>query len=52
MGLFKKKKQQPAVTELKCPVEGCSFTCNVPRMLKRHTDWKHPELAQTAVKVK
>ena len=51
MGLFK-NKQQPTITELKCPAEECSFTCNDPKMLKRHTDWKHPELTQTAVKVK
>ncbi len=51
MGLFK-KKQQPAITELKCPAEGCTFTCSDHITLKRHTDWKHPELTQTAVKVK
>ena len=51
MGLFK-KKQRPTVTELKCPAKGCPFTCDDPVTLKKHTDWKHPELAQTAVKVK
>jgi len=51
MGLFK-KKQHPTITELRCPAEGCSFTCNDPKLLKRHTDWKHPELTQSTVKVK
>jgi hypothetical protein len=41
MGLFK-KKQKPAITELKCPMKGCDFTCTDPKTLKRHTDWKHP----------
>lgn len=43
MGLFKKKR---APTELKCPAEGCSFTTNDPVDLKKHIDWKHPELTQ------
>ncbi len=51
MGLFK-KKQKPIITELKCPAEGCSFTSNEPKMLKRHIEWKHPELTQTTVKEK
>jgi len=62
MGLFKRifKKKRPATTtekerrrtttELKCLVEGCPFTCSDPASLKRHTDWKHPELAKTADK--
>jgi len=49
MGLFK-KKQKPIVTELKCPAEGCPFICNDPDTLKRHTDWKHPEIAKTTNK--
>jgi len=51
MGLFERifrKKQRPTTTELKCPVEGCPYTCSDPATLKRHTDWKHPELAKTA----
>ena len=52
MGLFKKKQQHSIIRELKCPAEGCPFTCNDPGLLKRHTDWKHPELTQTPVKVK
>jgi len=51
MGFFK-KKQQPAITELRCPAKGCAFTCNDPKLLERHIDWKHPELTQTTVKVK
>jgi len=51
MGLFK-KKEQPVYTELKCPVEGCLMTCNDVDSLKRHTEWKHPELAQTTEKEK
>ncbi len=48
MGLFKKKK--PTITELKCPAAGCPFTCDDPHTLKRHTDWKHPELTQSVKK--
>ena len=48
MGLFKKKP--PRTTELKCPADGCPFTCSDPKTLKKHTDWKHPELAKTAGK--
>ena len=51
MDLFK-KKQQPANAEVKCPVEGCRFTCNDLDTLKKHTDWKHPELVKTASKKK
>jgi len=46
MGLFK-KKQPPGVTEIKCPAEGCPFTCNHPDLLKKHLEWKHPELAKS-----
>ena len=47
MAFFKKQKKQPAMaTELKCQVEGCSFTTPSPEYLKRHLDWRHPELAQ------
>jgi len=58
MGLFERifrKKQRPtttekerrrSTTELKCLVAGCPFTCRNPATLKRHTDWKHPELAK------
>ena len=49
MGLFK-KKQRPTTTELKCPAEGCPFTCDSPVLMKRHTGWKHPELTKTAGK--
>jgi len=51
MGLFDKKKQL-VINEFKCPVEGCSFTCNDPKLLKKHTDWKHSEFSATAQKVK
>jgi len=44
MGLFK-KNERPVVTELKCPSEECSFTCNDDNSLKRHVEWKHPELS-------
>ncbi len=46
MGLFK-KKQRPTTTEIKCPVAGCPFTCTDLATLRKHTDWKHPELAKT-----
>jgi hypothetical protein len=51
MGIFKKKPSAP-IQELKCPAEGCSFTCDDPATLKKHTDWKHPELTRSVVKVK
>lgn len=51
MGLFgKKKERKPVITELKCPAEGCSFTCDDEITLKKHTDWKHPELAKNKAK--
>ncbi|UCC17757.1 MAG: hypothetical protein JSU58_04175 [Dehalococcoidales bacterium] len=43
MNIFKKKAKQNA-TELRCPAEDCSFTCNDSPSLKRHVEWKHPEL--------
>lgn len=47
MPLFKKKQSPPPTkTELRCPAEGCSFTCVDPVTLKKHTAWKHPELAE------
>jgi len=49
MGLFK-KKQAPAVTEFKCPVEGCSLIASDSITLKKHIDWKHPQLAQNLKK--
>jgi len=49
MGLFKRRRLA-VVTELKCPVAGCLFTCSDPMTLKRHTDWKHPELAKEVAK--
>ena len=50
MGLFK-KKERLIITELKCPAEGCSFTCNDHNSLKRHMDWKHPEHAKSGEKI-
>jgi len=44
MGLFTKKKSK--LVELKCPAAGCSFTCDDPATMKRHTDFKHPELSK------
>jgi hypothetical protein len=49
MGLFKKKEQTTNI-ELKCPVKGCPFTCNDHITLKKHTEWKHPELTQSLKK--
>jgi hypothetical protein len=50
VGLFK-KKERPVITQLTCPAEGCSFTCNDHLSLKRHVEWRHPELAKSDVKV-
>jgi hypothetical protein len=49
MGFFN-KKEKPAMTELKCPAEGCSFTCNDQSSMKRHIEWKHPEHKKAEVK--
>ncbi len=49
MGLFGKKKQSKLV-ELKCPAEGCTFTCDDPVTLKRHTDYKHPDMSKSSDK--
>jgi hypothetical protein len=49
MGLFK-KKQAPTITELRCPAKGCLFTASDPITLKKHTDWKHPQLEQAVKK--
>jgi hypothetical protein len=49
MGLFgnnKKKEQKSAITEYKCNVDGCDFTCDDSVSLAKHTDWKHPQKAQ------
>jgi hypothetical protein len=51
MGLFNKKKEKVSNnTELRCPAAGCSFTCSDHVSLKRHLDWKHPEMAQSVKK--
>jgi hypothetical protein len=49
MNIFRKKVKQ-AATELKCPVEGCSFTCYDSPGLKRHVEWRHPELTTESKK--
>ena len=46
MGLFDKKKQPPKPTEVTCTAEGCNFICSDASSLKKHMDWKHPELAK------
>jgi hypothetical protein len=55
MGFFK-KKVQPVAVERKCPAEGCVFTVYDEIALKKHIEWKHPELKgnseEKAVKVK
>jgi hypothetical protein len=45
MGLFgnKKKEQKSSITEYKCDVDGCDFTCDDTVSLAKHNDWKHPE---------
>lgn len=49
MGLFK-KKGKPVATELTCPVEGCYFICPDHISLKRHLEWKHPDLKTNTIK--
>ena len=43
---FFKKKEKPVVTEHQCPAEGCSYTTTELSDMKKHLEWKHPELAQ------
>ena len=50
MGLFGKKKETVKLTEVKCPAEGCDFACDDAHTMKRHTDFKHPEMAKQAEK--
>jgi len=45
MGLFK-KKEKIILSELKCPVKGCLFTCDDPITMKKHLGWAHPGLLQ------
>jgi hypothetical protein len=49
MSLFG-KKQQTSRTELRCPIEGCSFANYSQGLLKRHVEWKHPKLETAATK--
>ena len=46
MGLFNKKKESSQPTQVTCTAEGCSFICKDTVELKKHIDWKHPELAK------
>ena len=48
MGLFSKHKKESRLVEMKCPAEGCAFTCDDPVTMKKHTDYKHPELSKPA----
>ncbi len=50
MGLFK-KKERIVITDLKCPSEGCNFVCTDKISLKRHIEWKHPELPGKDAKI-
>jgi len=49
MGLFKKRRLV-TITELRCPIEGCPFTCSDPVTLKKRTDWKHPGLVKEVMR--
>jgi hypothetical protein len=50
MGFFN-KKQRPVAVEVKCPAEGCGIIFNDKWELKRHIEWKHPELAGNEEKI-
>jgi hypothetical protein len=43
---FFKRKEKPAVTDHQCPAEGCMYTTTELSDMKKHIEWKHPELAQ------
>jgi len=44
---FFKKKEKPVVMEHRCPAEGCTHTTAELSSMKKHIEWKHPELAKT-----
>ena len=44
---FFKKKEKPVITEHRCSVEGCTYTTTELANMKKHVEWKHPELSQT-----
>ena len=50
MRIFK-KREKLVFTELKCPAEGCFFTCNDHNSLKRHVEWKHAELVRSDFRI-
>ena len=43
---FFKKKEKPVATEQQCPAEGCTYTTKELADMKKHLEWKHPELSQ------
>ena len=44
MGFFKKKEKHVEEEEVRCPAEGCDIVFDDKWDLKRHIEWKHPEL--------
>lgn len=46
---FFKKKEKPVTMEHQCPVEGCAHTTTELSSMKKHIEWKHPDLAQEGV---
>ena len=43
---FFKKKEKPVVTVQQCPADGCTYTTTELSDMKKHVEWKHPELAE------
>ena len=43
---FFKKKEKPVTTVQQCPAEGCNYTTTEVSNMKKHLEWKHPELSQ------
>ncbi|HEY94554.1 MAG TPA: hypothetical protein G4O15_06400 [Dehalococcoidia bacterium] len=45
MNIFKKKEKPVAIVQ-ECPAEGCTYTTTELSNMKKHIEWKHPELSQ------
>lgn len=45
MNIFK-KKEKPVVTVNQCPAEGCTYTTTELANMKKHVEWKHPDVSQ------
>lgn len=44
---FFKKKEKPVATVQQCPADGCTYSTTEESDMKKHVEWKHPELSHT-----